>query len=359
MKILIIKTSAFGDIIHAFPAVSYLRKKFPDAEIDWVVEGACADLVKAHPAVNNVWVVETKVWRRTPFSPSTFSAVGALRQVLRSKVYDVVFDLQGNIKSGLILSQAKSQTKVGFGSKSVPEWPNMLFTNTRFDIAKGRNIREDYLDLVSQFFADAPSNLSSAVELKITSQQKLSLMALMGNTMLAGKRKVVVCPGSAWKNKQMEEQALSTLLQHLCGRLDPAFLFAWGTPAEKELADHLQGTFRERSLVLDKMPLPQLQNLMGMADLVVAMDSLPLHLAGTTSVPTLSVFGPSSADKYRPLGPKHFAYQGSCPYGQTFEKRCPVLRKCLTGACIRGLSGDEVYSSFDSWWSKMEEEVKV
>jgi heptosyltransferase-1 len=89
---------------------------------------------------------------------------------------------------------------------------------------------------------------------------------------------------------------------------------------------------------------------MDSVDLVVAMDSLPLHLAGTTKVKTFSVFGASLASKFKPAGKKHLTLQGHCPYGRVFEKRCPILRTCPTGACIRSLTGKAVFNAFKLQW---------
>jgi heptosyltransferase-1 len=79
MKILLIKTSSLGDIIHAFPTLSFLRQKFPDAKIDWVVEKPFAELVKAHPFVNDVLTVDTKGWRKNLISKETWKTVQEAR----------------------------------------------------------------------------------------------------------------------------------------------------------------------------------------------------------------------------------------------------------------------------------------
>jgi heptosyltransferase-1 len=74
-------------------------------------------------------------------------------------------------------------------------------------------------------------------------------------------------------------------------------------------------------------------------------------LAGSTSTPTYSIFGASSAQKYKPIGTCHKAFQGECPYGKTFEKRCDILRTCKTGACIKQLQGEQLFNHFFDWWS--------
>jgi heptosyltransferase-1 len=136
VKILVIKTSSLGDIIQTYPTLSYLRSKFPHGQIDWIVESPCAELIQAHPHINSAFLINTKSWRRSLFNAGTFKEIGDFRQRLRAQVYDVIFDLQGNLKSGMILSQARGKDKVGFGWRSVPEWPNLLFTNRRFNPAQ-------------------------------------------------------------------------------------------------------------------------------------------------------------------------------------------------------------------------------
>lgn len=91
-----------------------------------------------------------------------------------------------------------------------------------------------------------------------------------------------------------------------------------------------------------------LQHLMSNMRLIVTMDSLPLHLAATTSVATFSIFGASLGKRFAPVGEQHHFFQGACPYGRTFTNRCPILRSCKTGACIRRLSGKQIFEAYIS-----------
>jgi heptosyltransferase-1 len=307
--------------------------------------------VQAHPKVSNTLCISTRAWRRNFYKLSTFQEIRNFRSHLRREAYDVVFDLQGNVKSGLVLSQVKSKQKVGFGKKFVPEWPNMLFTNNRFTPKPGSNIRDDYLSVVKAFFEDTSPNKSHEVILNISEIQKAVIQSILQNAIFEQGLKVVVCPGSAWRNKQLTKEALTSFLSRLQEYLKCNFIILWGSLEEKEVAHQLHQQFMQHSIVVDRLSLPMVQNLMIAADLVVAMDSLPLHLAGTTSTPSFSVFGPSLAQKYKPMGSRHFAFQGGCPYNRTFEKRCPILRTCPTGACIRELSGDgDLFIKFQGWW---------
>lgn len=345
MRILIVKTSAFGDIVQSFPVLDYLKQRFPKAEIDWVVEEQCAELVRSHPSVSRTIVVNTREGRKAPWL--LFSQLRSFRKELRSYQYDCVFDLQGNTKSAFLTMQAKGKCKVGFGLKTVREWPNIVATNRRFNPPLGMNARAEYLYLAQRYCKDRqPFPSTGGVSLKIPSKQEKLVQTILSNPICANRKKVVVCPGSAWPNKQLTEEALTRFLERVQAHLHCCFLLVWGTDNERELAQNLHSQFPNDSIIIDRMPLSSLQNLMYQSDLVIAMDSLPLHLAGTTKTPTFSVFGASSANKYQPQGPQHHALQGTCPYGRTFERRCPVLRTCPTGLCIRGLSGDEVFAAF-------------
>lgn len=321
MKFLIVKTSSLGDILHAFPVVQYIKDCCPEAQIDWVAESQCAELVQSHPEINNVFLVETKSWRKG----KKLKAFWTFKKALQLNTYDAVFDLQGNIKSGLITFLTKSARKIGFGKKSVPEWPNLLFTHIQVDPPAGRTIREDYLALAQSFFGKETA-------------------PFRGGQLNKSLEKILVCPGSAWPNKQMDTRALIDFLKKIS---DSHFYLIWGNETEKEVALTIQKEVP--STVLDKMTLTQLQNFIGKMDLVIAMDSLPLHLSATTNTPTYSVFGPSWGLKYKPPGEKHGFYQGSCPYGKTFEKRCPILRTCKTGLCMKSISGEALFESFQTW----------
>lgn len=338
MKILIVKLSALGDVIHTYPVVSYLRTRFPEAQIDWVVSREAAVLVESHPSVDRAIVVDSKGWR------VSFGAFSAFRTKLRGCRYDLLFDLQGNMKSGFVTATAWADRKIGFARPFLPEWPNALATRERFSPPAGSNVRSDYLTTVAHALGEGEVALDGApVHLKLDESSCRVVDHLMRHPHLVDRRVVMVCPGSAWRNKCVTYDALLDFLRRIAQGEELSFLWVWGSGEERELVERLALQFPLTSLIAPKLTLPALQNLMWRMDRIVAMDSLPLHLAGTTQTPTLSVFGPSSAEKYQPLGSHHRIMQGSCPYGRTFDRRCPKLRTCSTGLCTRGLSGDDLY----------------
>src|SRR3989344_3286320 len=141
LQILIIKTSSLGDIIQAFPILNALLRRFPRASIDWVVEEALAPLVSAHPLVRKTIPFNIQGLKKNGLRASAWKSLWSSLRELRRDRYDLVFDLQANTKSGLLTALARACAKVGFGPKSVREWPNLLATNVRFDIPRQLNIR--------------------------------------------------------------------------------------------------------------------------------------------------------------------------------------------------------------------------
>ncbi|WP_114974101.1 lipopolysaccharide heptosyltransferase I [Rhodoferax ferrireducens] len=102
MKILIVKLSSLGDVVHAMPAVQDLRQAFPAAQIDWVVERGFAPLVQRCAGVNRVIACELRRWRKSPLSPQTRQAWRAFKTELQREHYDAVIDVQGLSKSALL-----------------------------------------------------------------------------------------------------------------------------------------------------------------------------------------------------------------------------------------------------------------
>ena len=353
MKILIIKMSSLGDIIHAFPVVDYIKEFYPEADIDWVVEKPFSELLRAHPKLNQIFEVQTKKWRTNLFNKNHRKEIGEFVSKLRGDFYDFIIDLQGNIKSGIITSLAKGSQKVGFGAKTVPEWPNLFVTSHRYNPPFNKNIREDYLFIVQSALKNFQPILNLAIKLKLSQSQIEELNEIQSEIQSINRLKVMVCPGSNWNNKQLSRESLEGFLKLLEPYLNAHLFFIWGSQNEKNLVLKIAENFDKCSTVMERLPMPLLQNVMSQMDLIIAMDSLPLHLAGTTSVKTFSVFGASSANKYKPLGGTQNAMQGQCPYGKTFEKRCSLLRTCSTGACIKNLEGRDIFSEFLNWWKEI------
>jgi heptosyltransferase-1 len=351
LKILIVKTSSLGDIIQAFTVLDYFHSRFESVEIDWIIEKANLSLVNSHPLINKGICFDMKTWKKKVLKKRTWKSFFSFIKFLRKKYYDIVFDLQGNCKSGLVTYFTKAKVKVGFGSKSVREWPNLLATTKHIEVNTNINMRLQYLQLIKKYFADTKPVRIKGCRLKISDVQKNILNKIMSHKNLQTQTRVMVCPGAKWPNKQLSYETMLSFLKLLQTNLNASFLLIWGNDFEKFVAQKLNNEFSNLSIVVDKLSFPVWQNLMNDVDLVVAMDSSSLHLCGTIETYSFSVFGPTKQEVFKPISDRHYAYQGKCPYNKVFDKQCPFLRSCITGACIRYLKSDDIFNSFINWWN--------
>lgn len=312
MKLLIVKLSSLGDVVQSLEAL----KGYTGHEVHWIVEKPLVPLLEG--VVDHIHVADTKKWRKNPFKYA--SEIKTFIKALQAVSYDVAVDLQGNLKSSLILPFVRAKRKIGFGKGSVPEKINLWFTSERFDPPADQNIRLDYQFLLEKALGAKPEIVKAKLKGKL--------------------ERIMICPGSAWPNKQVTPERLVHFLQPRLEKDAPHCFILWGNDKEKQEGERLAKMIPGAAL-LPKLSLQELKETLLTMDWVVAMDSFPLHYAAYLGIPTFAFFGPSSAKKYAPIGPNSQYLQGGCPYGRTFKKRCPILRTCPTGACLKQESFQE------------------
>lgn len=341
LSILIVKTSALGDVLIALSLLDHIKKLAPNAAIDWAVEQESREVVNSHPLVREAITICSRSWRKRPFAKRTRQEVGESMRRLRKKRYDIVFDIQGNIKSGLVTFLAKSGKKVGFGSDYAPEWPNLLVTSEKVNPSL-KNQLSDYLELVYKAFNEP---LPEDVQTEKIDYPKQTLSEIPFLTDQKDKV-VLVCPQSTWNNKRLKRRTMTSFLQKVQAASGCKLLFAWGSEIERCNAQKMHTDLGDSSAVLPKLSALDLFAAMDACDLVISVDSFSLHLAAKTSTPTYSIYGASLGQYYAPRGAEHAFFQGSCPYHLNFSRRCPLLRTCKTGACIKRIDADHLYNVF-------------
>lgn len=349
-KMLIVKTSSLGDVVQALSLVKMLHTYDPRITIDWIAEEKIVPLLRAHSSIRNVFPIQTHLWRRNWFFFRTWREVLQVFSRLRKMRYDYVIDLQGNSKSSLITLFAKSSVKIGFGWRTVPEKINFFVTTHHYDPLPGKNIREDYCSLWQQYAREV--NLSQIreysplpMQLKILKKEEKAVSQLFEEPLLQNRQLLLfVDPHSRWENKKISYKTWIYLLAKILVlyqtmKKEVAFLFSWGSEEEKKKSQQIQVHFKKNSLLIPPLSLPALHRCISHVDGVIALDSFTLHLSGTASPPTFSIFGPSSAQKYAPFEEekKHRSFQGECPYEQSFSHRCSLLRTCPQAGCVKNI----------------------
>ncbi len=345
-KILIVRTSALGDIFQCFPVIAFLKSRYEKCVIDWVVEERFVNALSSHPDLRRILLINTRAWRKNLLSSKVRQEVQSFRKALRSEVYDMVFDLQGNIKSGLITKLARAKEKIGWAFRTAPEWPSALFLTNRYSPDPKLSMAEQYLSIVQKSLGGALQWHPSRVSLETNENEQAWIQSIVSNE---APLKLMICIGSTWENKRLSLKMWKQVLDHLYKTYNPTFYFVAGTKKELEECAHLSEFYQKQGIVLPKMKIAVWQKVIAETDGLLTVDSSALHLAASTPTPTFSFFGASSERAYRPIGQQHHSLQGPCPYGVSFKKRCPRLRICPTGACLKDLSEKELIPRVDAW----------
>ena len=328
MHILIVKLSALGDIIHALPVLDYLRQAAPGVEIDWVVEEQNRAILAGHPLIRNVISINTRTWRKSPFSADTRREVGAIVRRLRSASYDVVFDLQGNIKSGIIAALTGVPKRYGFDRDGVRESLNLLFTNHRVPLGPGdHHISNRSLKIVSSVFGGDYTSYTVTSHIETTPEDDQAARELLRTT--TGDMHVLFHTGTTWETKKWSAEGWLELGRLVLDRFPAAgILFSWGNEQERYEAEKLAAELGNRAFLLPRLRLKSFCALLKKVDLAVGGDTGPIHIAAAVGTPTVSFYRSTDARRNGPLGPRHITLQSSMPCTRCLERSCPDDKNC-------------------------------
>jgi len=328
MRILILKTSALGDIIHALPVLDYLHQVAPGVRIDWVVEEAFLELLSGNPLIDRLITVSFKRWRKAPFAPRTLREIGAFRKRIQEREYDLVFDIQGNFKSGLVCWLANSKRKIGFSRDNMQEQLNGLFTDQKVVLRPDdRHATIRYLRIVSAPFNADPAGLTLMTDIH-TAHEDEAAGRIVSQT---GSGPVLLFhTGTTWQTKLWHEAGWISLAHSLL-RCYPAatLLLSWGNESERETAVHIVQQVGARAQVLERLPLKRFAALLKRVDVVVGGDTGPVHLAAVVGTATVSFYRCTDGSLNGPQGDRHVIVQSPLACTKCLKKTCERNEECI------------------------------
>ncbi|WP_282756538.1 lipopolysaccharide heptosyltransferase I [Desulfuromonas thiophila] len=329
MKILIVKVSALGDVVHALPVLAYIRAAEPAAEVDWLVEEGFAPLLQGHPLLRAVLPLQTRRWRKLPPLALVREFFAFVRR-LRAERYDLVLDLQGNSKSGLVTLLARATAKYGYDRRAVREWPNLLATRQRVSLgAADYHVGQRALALVRAALP-AAVQVACAGPLPVADQARREVADQLRQLGLPAGRHLIVCHyGTTWRTKLWALEYWQTLVAQLAARPDAVLLLTWGNAEEQQAAAAIAAQ-APGALLWPRGSLPQLVALLAVADLVVGGDTGPVHIAAAVGTPTVSLYRVTDARRNGPLGREHRCLQVPLACAACLRKDCPQQQVCAS-----------------------------
>lgn len=314
LKVLIVKTSSMGDIIHTLPALTDAKAQIKDITFDWVVEPAFAEIPSWHNAVNSIIPCALRKWRKAPIT--CFQESRHFFKTLRQTRYDLVIDAQGLLKSAFIAKLAKGK-RVGFSRESVRESAAAYFYDKTYTVPKGLHAVEKIRQLFAKIFDYAIP--LSAPDYGLICEDPLSY----------GENTVIFLHGTTWTTKHWPKIYWQKLA-HLAGSNGYQVLLPWGSLQEKERAQSIVNFCLENKSahlpqILPKLSLRQITSLITKAKGIVAVDTGLGHIAAAKARPTVSLFGPTDPSLTGAYGPS-----------QTHLKSSLSCSPCLGRECAKG-----------------------
>jgi heptosyltransferase I len=328
MQVLIVKTSALGDIVHAVPVISYLHAVCPDVEIDWLVENPFAPLLENHAYIRNIHRIHTKCWRQPGNFLLALTGMCITLKSLRTMRYDIVLDLQGNSKSGLFTLSSGAPLRIGYDRHNVREWPNLLATNRHVPICNGdHHITDRALKIAASAFPTGVMGL----EPNTLRADKLAIAAVkekLKRNELSSKKLILMHPGTTWKTKCISPQFWAQLATRLAASDNLQLLFTWGNAEELKVVTDLKKGFTGRILVWPRTDLTELMALISQVDLVIGGDTGPVHLAAALGTSTVSFYRATDKSRNGPRGKNHITFQSPLECSPCLLKECPQNDHC-------------------------------
>jgi len=276
-RILLVKTSSLGDVVHNLPVVSDIRLHFPRARIDWAVEESFAAIPALHPGVHSVLPLALRRWRRAPLSRAVRSEVGAFRRLLRAHEYDAIIDTQGLVKSSCVVRMARG-TRMGYDARSAWEPLATLMYQRRFAVSPDWHAVVRNRSLVGQALGYAPG---PDVDYGISAPLKPFAWAPAGPY-------VVLLHATSLADKEWPEERWVELGQRLRASGLAAVLPA-GTPRERSRSQAIARRV-EFAVVPPPSGIATLASLLAGAEMVVGVDTGLTHLGAALGRPTVAIF---------------------------------------------------------------------
>lgn len=321
-KILVVRTSSLGDLIHMLPAISDMAHYVPHSQIDWIVEEAFAEIPGWHSAVREVIPVAHRRWRKAWWSPQTRQERAALRQQLAAQSYDMVLDMQGLMKSVWLVRQTHGQ-RHGLDRKSAREPLASFFYHVkhRVEFWQPAVIRQRLLaSLALGYRYEGPPNFGlQAFTQGVETQPYVVIMP-------SASRDDKLWPSEAWQQVFHALEARNLGLKVLAGNA-----------AEAQRAQALVQDFPQAE-VLPRMALTEVAQVLARATLMVGLDSGLTHLSAALGRPTIGLYIASTPVRTPLQGDAYTASLGERDQPPSVETVLAAIHQALSLPGSRGLS---------------------
>ncbi len=339
MKLLLVKTSSLGDILHTLPALTDLATHHPEIRIHWVVEEGFAQIPTWSHSVEAVIPIALRRWRKEPLTAFRSGEVSQFFQQLRTNRYAMILDAQGLLKSALVAFMGHGE-RYGLDRHSAREPLASLFYNHTVAVPTHLHAVERLRRLFAQTFnLPAPT---SPIDFGLTPSR------FTPNDSNATPY-LLFLHGTTWRSKEWPESHWLTLAQQ-AEQAGMQVRIPWGNSHEYERANRIQAAAPKVCQVLPKLTLEQLATQMAHAQAAIATDSGPAHLAAALGTPTVGLYGPTDKNRIGIVGSRTQLLSGHCPLAPCRQRICPLPPRHANApqpACLASLEPKSVWQTLE------------
>jgi len=326
-----------GDVIHSLPFLKAVKDTFPQASIEWVISKKLKGILEGNPLISELIVFDKDSWKSIKNLPQTLKDISLLKKTLKTKHYDMVIDLQGLLRSGLIALSAPAPLKIGFANaregsrylydRKVPVNGVSHAVDRYLEVARAIGARVDRIEF----------------PLYIDSEAKERVKRLIGEI----NEYIIIVPSARWYTKRWPPEYFASLISKLS---IPCIIT--GAKVDEEIArkiikieatGHGQQVTENILNLCGKTDLKELVALIAGAKAVVSNDSGPMHIGAALGVPVIALFGPTDPLK-------------TGPYGWQKNRNLKVLRanvscspcfkkKCKEPICMSNINVETVFEA--------------
>jgi len=334
-RVLIVRLSALGDIVHALPVLFALKRALPSVAVDWLVEENYASLLALVPELDRRIVVRATTGGASDNTMAFSGGLGYARAMsfLRAQGYDAALDLQGLIKSAVWARASGAKRVIGFDRGHLREpYAASLYSETVTPPGAGHVIDKNLAVLRALNVPDLP------MELRLQASASTEVTAAI--TGIGGPGKYIVMnPGAAWPNKRWPTSAFAELAAALSRRNGLRTMVTWG-PGDGDAAKDIVEQSNRAATRAPATNVADLAVVMQNAALVISGDTGPLHIAAAMGTPIVGLYGPTWPERNGPWNPRDLVVSraDTCV--------CHHKRECLRGApCINDITVREVLAA--------------
>ena len=289
MKILIIKLSSIGDVIHTLPVLSAVRQALPKAEISWVVEKSSAEILRGNPLINKLIEVDTKSLRKKDAFGKNFSLARESLRQLRSTKYDLTLDFQGLFKSAAIAKLARAKRRVGFAKESLREPGSRFLLTETFSVEPKTNVIVKNLSLAEKALKISVPDKNFEFPIFTDEKHKSEAEEIIAQ---ADKKFAILNPATSWVTKLWSAEKYGQLADKLWEENGLVSVITTA-PNEKSLANKVLNSSKSGKIISSTPSLKGFYELAKRAQVYVGGDTGPMFLAVAAETPIVGIFGPT------------------------------------------------------------------